>query len=135
MQNKKRMLLTALLVSGLMLTGSTMTSAVAKVTPLGADYVKPTNTTITLDAATANLKDKAPSKTIEVKIKDPKIQQISNVIYEQVPKRGFPNVAMPMDSRREHRIPRRPAGPLPAATGGREGRRSLPQGPCGPVRH
>lgn len=97
MQNKKRMLLTALLVSGLMLTGSTMTSAVAKVTPLGADYVKPTNTTITLDAATANLKDKAPSKTIEVKIKDPKIQQISNVIYEQVPKRGFPNVAMPMD--------------------------------------
>ena len=30
MQNKKRMLLTALLVSGLMLTGSTMTRAVAQ---------------------------------------------------------------------------------------------------------
>ena len=72
-------------------------SSAASVTPIGADYVKPNNTVINVDAATAGMKDKVPSKSLKVKIEDPKIQLISNVIYEQVPKRGFQNVAMPMD--------------------------------------
>jgi len=96
MKKMPKHLFTMMLLSGLILTSSAIGNA-ATLTPIGADYVKPNNTTINIDAATASMKDKKPSRTIAVKINQPKIQQISNVIYEQVSKRGFQNVAMPMD--------------------------------------
>jgi len=39
----------------------------------------------------------AESKSLEVEVKRPLIQLISNVVYEQVPMRGYENVAMKMD--------------------------------------
>ncbi|VBB07261.1 alpha/beta hydrolase fold-3 [Lucifera butyrica] len=39
----------------------------------------------------------AASKSLDVEIKHPLIQLISNVVYEQVPMRGYENVAMKMD--------------------------------------
>ncbi len=53
--------------------------------------------TIHVDASTEGLAHKVPSQTISVDVKTPMIQQISDVVYEQVPMRGYPNVAMKMD--------------------------------------
>ena len=78
---KKRSLLTALLLSALMVpTGACMAA-----------------TPVHVDAATEGLADKVPSKVLDVKIETPEIRQISNVVYEQVASRGYPNVAMKMD--------------------------------------
>ena len=78
---KKRSLLTALLLSALMV-------------PAGACLAA---TPVHVDAATEGLADKVRSKVLDVKIKTPEIRQISNVVYEQVPSRGYAKVAMKMD--------------------------------------
>ncbi len=52
---------------------------------------------IHVDASTEGWADKAPSQHLSVDVKTPLINQISNVVYEQVPMRGYPNVAMKMD--------------------------------------
>ncbi len=52
---------------------------------------------IHVDASTEGMANKVASQHISVDIKTPQIKQISNVVYEQVPMRGFQNVAMKMD--------------------------------------
>ena len=52
---------------------------------------------IHVDASTEGMSHKVASQTISVPVKTPVIQQISDVVYEQVPMRGYPNVAMKMD--------------------------------------
>ena len=52
---------------------------------------------IHVDASTEGMSRKVASQTISVPVKTPVIQQISDVVYEQVPMRGYPNVAMKMD--------------------------------------
>ena len=52
---------------------------------------------VNVDASTANLPDKVQSEHLKVDVKTPLINEISNVVYEQVPMRGYPNVAMKMD--------------------------------------
>ncbi len=52
---------------------------------------------IHVDASTEGWPNKAPSQHLSVDVKTPLINQISNVVYEQVPMRGYPNVAMKMD--------------------------------------
>lgn len=47
--------------------------------------------------AFAQTAEVADSKTIEVELKKPQIKLLSNVVYEQVPLRGYENVAMKMD--------------------------------------
>ena len=50
-----------------------------------------------VDSATAGMINKVESQHLSVKVETPVIQQISDVVYEQVPMRGYPNVAMKMD--------------------------------------
>ncbi len=57
MKKMPKHLFTMMLLSGLILTSSAIGNA-ATLTPIGADYVKPNNTTINIDAATASMKDK-----------------------------------------------------------------------------
>ena len=52
---------------------------------------------IHVDAATKNLPGHVASKQLEVQIEKPEILLISNVVYEQVPSRGYSNVPMQMD--------------------------------------
>jgi acetyl esterase/lipase len=52
---------------------------------------------IHVDSATANMPDKVQSQRLKVNVVTPEIKEISNVVYEQVPARGFENVAMKMD--------------------------------------
>ena len=52
---------------------------------------------IHVDASTEGMPSKVESKHLTVKVETPVIQQISDVVYEQVPMRGYPNVAMKMD--------------------------------------
>ena len=52
---------------------------------------------IHVDASTEGWANKVPSHHLSVDVKTPLINQISNVVYEQVPMRGYPNVAMKMD--------------------------------------
>lgn len=49
------------------------------------------------EAATAETTAKVPSQTLEVTPVKREIKQISNVVYEQVPSRGYQNVPMQMD--------------------------------------
>lgn len=50
-----------------------------------------------VDSATAGMTNKVPSSHLSVNVTTPVIHQISDVVYEQVPMRGYPNVAMKMD--------------------------------------
>ena len=52
---------------------------------------------IHVDASTEGWANKVPSQHLSVDVKTPLINQISNVVYEQVPMRGYQNVAMKMD--------------------------------------
>ncbi|MDL2059908.1 alpha/beta hydrolase [Mesosutterella sp. AGMB02718] len=52
---------------------------------------------VNVDSATKNMPGKVESTLLTVAVKTPLINQISNVVYEQVPMRGYPNVAMKMD--------------------------------------
>ncbi|MCG5029963.1 alpha/beta hydrolase [Mesosutterella sp. OilRF-GAM-744-9] len=52
---------------------------------------------VNVDSATKNMPGKVESPELSVAVKTPLINQISNVVYEQVPMRGYPNVAMKMD--------------------------------------
>lgn len=52
---------------------------------------------IHVDASTEGWANKIESQHLSVDVKTPLINQISNVVYEQVPMRGYPNVAMKMD--------------------------------------
>ena len=115
---KKRSLLTALLLSALMVpTGACMAA-----------------TPVHVDAATEGLADKVPSKVLDVKIETPEIRQISNVVYEQVASRGYPNVAMKMDILQPQQ-----KEPLPAivfVTGGASSMRTRTTAPrCAARRH
>lgn len=47
-----------------------------------------------VDSSTEGMKDKVASIPLDVQVKTPLINQISNVVYEQVPMRGYPNVAI-----------------------------------------
>lgn len=53
--------------------------------------------TINVDSSTANMPNKAESHLLKVNVVTPEIKQISGVVYEQVPSRGYENVAMKMD--------------------------------------
>lgn len=94
---KKKSLLAALLLSALLV-------------PAGAFAAAPETPDVHVDAATEHLTDKAPSEMIRVKPEKSEIRQISNVVYEQVPMRGYPNVAMKMDILQ----PQKRTAPLPA---------------------
>ena len=50
-----------------------------------------------VDSSTAKMINKAQSELLKVDVKTPLINRISNVVYEQVPMRGYPSVAMKMD--------------------------------------
>lgn len=52
---------------------------------------------IHVDAATKNLPGHVASNLLEVQVQKPEILLISNVVYEQVPSRGYRNVPMQMD--------------------------------------
>jgi len=52
---------------------------------------------VNVDSATKDMPGKAESILLSVPVKTPLINQISDVVYEQVPMRGYPNVAMKMD--------------------------------------
>ena len=52
---------------------------------------------VNVDSATKSMPGKVESTKISVPLKTPVINQISDVVYEQVPMRGYPNVAMKMD--------------------------------------
>lgn len=52
---------------------------------------------VNVDSSTKDMPGKAESTLLFVPVKTPLINQISNVVYEQVPMRGYPNVAMKMD--------------------------------------
>lgn len=84
MKGKKKWMLTMALLGCLMTSGQVMAA--------GAPAAK-----VNIDSATANLPDKVPSERLKVDVKTPLINEISNVVYEQVPMRGYPNVAMKMD--------------------------------------
>ena len=75
--------LTALALSGFLLAGGS------------AFAMEPT---INVDSSTANMPNKAESHLLKVNVVTPEIKQISGVVYEQVPSRGYENVAMKMDS-------------------------------------
>ena len=75
------MMMTALLAGLVSLGGSAM----------AADMV------VHVDSSTAKMVSKAQSELLKVDVKTPLINQISNVVYEQVPMRGYPSVAMKMD--------------------------------------
>lgn len=74
--------LTALALSGFLLAGGS------------AFAMEPT---INVDSSTANMPNKAESHLLKVNVVTPEIKQISGVVYEQVPSRGYENVAMKMD--------------------------------------
>lgn len=74
--------LTALALSGFLLAGGS------------AFAMEPT---INVDSSTANMPNKAESHLLKVNVVTPEIRQISGVVYEQVPSRGYENVAMKMD--------------------------------------
>lgn len=84
MKGKKKWMLTMTLLGCLMTGGQVMAA--------GAPAAK-----VNVDSATANLPDKVQSEHLKVDVKTPLINEISNVVYEQVPMRGYPNVAMKMD--------------------------------------
>lgn len=84
MRHKK--LWTALLLSSLMIPFGVCSAAAPENAPM-----------IHVDAATEGLADKVPSKTLDVTVTKPVVNQISDVVYEQVPMRGYRNVAMTMD--------------------------------------
>lgn len=84
MKGKKKWMLTMALLGCLMTGGQVMAA--------GAPAAK-----VNVDSATANLPDKVQSEHLKVDVKTPLINEISNVVYEQVPMRGYPNVAMKMD--------------------------------------
>ena len=52
---------------------------------------------VNVDSATKDMPGKVESTVLSVPVKTPMINQISDVVYEQVPMRGYPNVAMKMD--------------------------------------
>lgn len=52
---------------------------------------------VNVDSATKDMPGKVESTLLSVPVKTPLINQISDVVYEQVPMRGYPNVAMKMD--------------------------------------
>lgn len=52
---------------------------------------------VNVDSATRDMPGKVESTLLSVPVKTPLINQISNVVYEQVPMRGYPNAAMKMD--------------------------------------
>lgn len=52
---------------------------------------------VNVDSATKGMPGKVESTLLSVPVKTPLINQISDVVYEQVPMRGYPNVAMKMD--------------------------------------
>ena len=52
---------------------------------------------VDVDSATKDMPGKVESTVLSVPVKTPMINQISDVVYEQVPMRGYPNVAMKMD--------------------------------------
>ena len=52
---------------------------------------------VNVDSATKDMPGKVESTMLSVPVKTPMINQISDVVYEQVPMRGYPNVAMKMD--------------------------------------
>ena len=54
-------------------------------------------TQVNVDSATKDMPGKVESTRLSVPVKTPVINQISDVVYEQVPMRGYPNVAMKMD--------------------------------------
>lgn len=54
-------------------------------------------TQVNVDSATKDMPGKVESTKLSVSVKTPVINQISDVVYEQVPMRGYPNVAMKMD--------------------------------------
>lgn len=54
-------------------------------------------TPIHVDSATEGLTGKAESTLLNVPVKTPVINQISDVVYKQAPTRGYPNTALKMD--------------------------------------
>ncbi|MBP2656443.1 MAG: lipase [Firmicutes bacterium] len=79
----KKMLATMTLLSSLFIVGLT-----------GSVFAAPNN---------------AESKSLDVQIKHPVIQLISDVVYEQVPMRGYDNVAMQMDVLKPKKAEKMPA--------------------------
>ena len=81
---KTKWILTTALLGCLMLSGQVLAAS-------------PAAMKVDVDSSTAKMPNKVPSKHLSVDVKTPLINEISNVVYEQVPMRGYPNVAMKMD--------------------------------------
>lgn len=79
-----RLLMTTMMTGGLMLTGQTGMAA-------------PAQPTVNVDAATKDMPNHVASKVLDVKADKTEVGLISNVVYEQVPSRGYANVPMQMD--------------------------------------
>ena len=79
-----RLLMTTMMTGGLMLAGQTGMAA-------------PAQPTVNVDAATKGMPNHVASKVLDVKTNKTEVELISNVVYEQVPSRGYANVPMQMD--------------------------------------
>lgn len=79
-----RLLMTTMMTGGLMLAGQTGMAA-------------PAQPTVNVDAATKDMPNHVASKMLDVKADKTEVGLISNVVYEQVPSRGYANVPMQMD--------------------------------------
>lgn len=79
-----RLLMTTMMTGGLMLAGQTGMAA-------------PAQPTVNVDAATKDMPNHVASKVLDVKTNKTEVGLISNVVYEQVPSRGYANVPMQMD--------------------------------------
>ncbi len=79
-----RLLMTTMMTGGLMLAGQTGMAA-------------PAQPTVNVDAATKDMPNHVASKVLDVKADKTEVGLISNVVYEQVPSRGYANVPMQMD--------------------------------------
>ena len=79
-----KLALMSMVTGGLMLTG-----------PLG--FAAPEKPQVHVDSATKDMPGHVDSKVLTVPATTTEIGLISNVVYEQVPSRGYPNVPMQMD--------------------------------------
>ena len=84
---KRNWLIHSLLLSSLLLTvGGPAYARMPKKPPV-----------VNVDSSTAKMVNKVPSKELPVTVTKNEVKLISNVVYEQVPMRGYPNVPMHMD--------------------------------------
>ena len=96
---KRNLFLNAILMSGLLLTVGSPAYARMPKKPL----------VVNVDSSTASLQNKVASQQLPVTVTKTEVKLISDVVYEQVPMRGYPNVAMKMDILQPQNKEKKPA--------------------------